>query len=83
MSKLKMPAMRYAVVRVSGDLHKVATAWDYLYREWLLTSGYEPEHAPALEIFLDKERALDWSHCDLDLCLPVRKAAEIKNQERN
>jgi AraC family transcriptional regulator len=76
-SKLKMPAMRYAAVTVCGDIHKVATAWDYLYRDWLIHSAYEPEHAPALEVFLDKERALDWSHFELDLCLPVRKPAEI------
>ena len=75
MSKLKMPAMRYAVIKVSGDIHKVATAWDYLYRDWLINSAWEPEHAPALEVFLDKESALDWSHFELDLCLPVRKAA--------
>ena len=79
MSKLKMPAMRYAVVTVSGDLDMVATAWDYLYRDWLIRSAYEPEHAPALEVFLDKESALDWSHCELDLCLPVRKPAEMRN----
>jgi AraC family transcriptional regulator len=78
MSKLKMPAMRYAVIQVSGDIHKVATAWDYLYRDWLIHSAYEPEHAPALEIFLDKESALDWSHFELELCLPVRKPAEIQ-----
>jgi AraC family transcriptional regulator len=77
MSKLKMPAMRYAIIKVSGDLHKVATAWDYLYRDWLIHSPYEPEHAPALEVFLDKESATDWSHFELDLCLPVRKPAEI------
>jgi hypothetical protein len=41
-------------------------------------SEYEPEHAPALEIFLDKENAMDWSHCELELCLPVRKPAEMK-----
>jgi AraC family transcriptional regulator len=76
MSKLKMPAMRYAVVEVSGDLHKVATAWDYLYRDWLVNSDYEPEHAPALEVFLNKDRATDWSHCELELCLPIRKPAE-------
>ena len=75
MSKLKMPAMRYAVIKVSGDIHKVATAWDYLYLDWLINSAWEPEHAPALEVFLDKESALDWSHFELDLCLPVRKAA--------
>ncbi len=73
MSKLKMPAMRYAATKVSGDIRKVATAWDYLVRSWLIQSAYEPEHAPALEIFLDKEKATDWSHFDLELCLPVRK----------
>ena len=70
-----MPAMRYAVTRVSGDLRRVATAWDYLYRGWLVRSRYEPEHAPALEIFLNKKKATDWSHFELELCLPVRKIA--------
>jgi DNA gyrase inhibitor GyrI len=79
MSKLKMPAMRYAVIKVSGDIHKVATAWDYLYRDWLINSAYEPEHAPALEVFLDKESATDWSHFELELCLPVRKLAEMRS----
>jgi AraC family transcriptional regulator len=79
MSKLKMPAMRYAAIKVSGDIHKVATAWDYLYRDWLINSAYEPEHAPALEVFLDKEGATDWSHFELELCLPVRKAAEMRS----
>src|SRR5271156_2708694 len=79
MSRLKMPAMRYAAIKVSGDIHKVATAWDYLYRDWLIHSAYEPEHAPALEVFLDKESATDWSHFELDLCLPVRKSAELRS----
>jgi AraC family transcriptional regulator len=78
MSKLKMPAMRYAVTKVSGDMRKVATAWDYIYRNWLIHSAYEPEHAPALEVFLEKENALDWSHFELELCLPVRKPAETR-----
>ena len=79
MSKLKMPAKRYAIIKVSGDIHKVATAWDYLYRDWLINSAYEPEHAPALEVFLDKEAATDWSHFELELCLPVRKLAEMRS----
>jgi AraC family transcriptional regulator len=78
MSRLKMPAMRYAAIRVSGDIHKVATAWDYLYRDWLIHSAYQPEHAPALEIFLDKESATDWSHFELELCLPVRNPPEMR-----
>jgi len=79
MSKLKMPAMRFAVAKVSGDIHKVATAWDYLYRDWLINSVHEPEHAPALEVFLDKENATDWSHFELELCLPVRKLAAMRS----
>jgi AraC family transcriptional regulator len=76
-SQLKMPAMRYAAIAVSGDINMVATAWDYLYRDWLVHSAFEPEHAPALEVFLDKDSALDWSHFELDLCLPVRKPEAI------
>lgn len=78
MSKLKMPAMRYAATRVSGDIRKVTTATDYLVRGWLIHSDYEPEHAPGLEIFLDKERATDWSHFELELCIPVRKLGEMR-----
>jgi len=79
MSKLKMPAMRYAATRVSGDIRKVTTATDYLFRGWLIHSDYEPEHAPGLEVFLDKENALDWSHFELDLCIPVRKLAVMRS----
>jgi AraC family transcriptional regulator len=78
-SKLKMPAMRYAATRVSGDIRTVTTATDYLFRGWLLNSDYEPEHAPGLEVFLDKENAMDWTHFELELCIPVRKMAEIRS----
>ena len=79
MSKLKMPAMRYAATQVSGDIRKVATAWDYLVRSWLIKSTFEPEHAPALEIFLNKENATNWSQFELELCLPVRKLSGMRS----
>jgi AraC family transcriptional regulator len=78
MSRLKMPAMRYATTRVSGDIRRVTTATDYLFRGWLIHSDYEPEHAPGLEVFMDKETAMDWSHFELELCIPVRKLARIR-----
>ena len=76
-SRIKIPARTYAVVRVSGDLRLVATAWDYLLQSWLINSEYEPDNAPGLEILLNKEKALDWSHFDLDLAFPVRKMNEV------
>jgi DNA gyrase inhibitor GyrI len=51
----------------------VATAWDYLLQGWLIKSNYEPDHAPGFEIVLNKEKALDWSHFDLELAFPVKK----------
>jgi DNA gyrase inhibitor GyrI len=32
--------------------------WDYLSGDWVIKSDYEAEHAPALEICLNKEKAL-------------------------
>ena len=79
MSRLTMPAMRYVSTRVSGDIRTVSTATDYLFRGWLINSDYEPEHAPGLEVFLDKDKALDWSHFELELCIPVRKMAQRRS----
>jgi len=72
-SKMKIPTRTYGVIRVSGDIKLVATAWSYLLRDWLINSKYEPDDAPGFEIFLNKEKALDWSHFDLELTFPVRK----------
>lgn len=81
MSRLTLPAMRYAVTSVSGDLRMVATAWDYLIREWLIDSPYEPEHAPALEVFRNKEAATDWSSFELDGCFPVKALARTAGRD--
>lgn len=72
-SKMAVPSKTYGVTRVRGDIKLVATAWDYLIRGWLISSSYEPDDAPALEIYLNKDKALDWSHFDLELAFPVKK----------
>ena len=71
-SRMRIPERTYAVTRVDGDIGLVATAWDYLFRGWLIRSEHEPEHAPAFEIFLESDRVLDWSSFHLDLCLPIK-----------
>lgn len=71
-SVMTMPKCKYAVTPVSGDLKVVATATKYLFTTWLINSSYEPDHQPGLEIFLDKANVCNWSHFDLDLCIPVQ-----------
>jgi len=63
---------KYAVVSVSGNLNRVATATHYLFNNWLISSSFEPEHQHGLEIFLDKENIFNWEHFDLELCIPVK-----------
>ena len=76
-SEMTLPATNYAVTRVSGDINIVATATEYLFNKWLINSSFEPEHQPALEIFLDKKNVCNWDHFDLDLCIPVKPLRHI------
>jgi len=77
---MKIPSRTYGVTRISGDIKLVGTAWDYLLQGWLIKSNYEPDHAPGFEIFLNKEKALDWSHCDLELAFPVKKMKGLRRR---
>ncbi len=72
MQTMILPPCKYAVVSVSGGFNFVATAIHYLFNHWLINSAHEPDHLPGLGIFLDKENVCNWSHFDLDLCLPVK-----------
>ncbi|CAM1373347.1 AraC family transcriptional regulator [Tenacibaculum xiamenense] len=68
-----LPKCTYAIATVLGDFEKVATAINYLFNHWLITSFYEPEHLPGLEIFNDNEAVLDWSHFNMNLCIPIKE----------
>lgn len=65
-------ANRYASLHCRGDIHKVARAWQHLYRNWLPGSGHHPTADPALEVFRGRPAGQDGSTFDLDCCLPVR-----------
>jgi AraC family transcriptional regulator len=67
-----LPKCKYAITSVSGDFNFVAAGIKYLYTDWLISSEFEPEHQPGLELFLDKENICNWSHFDLELCVPIK-----------
>lgn len=67
-----LPACKYAITRVSGDLKEVGQAINYMFDIWLVNSGYECEHLHALEIFRDKDQLCNWEHFELDFCIPVK-----------
>ncbi|MEM6320542.1 MAG: GyrI-like domain-containing protein [Bacteroidota bacterium] len=67
-----MPLCQYATTVISGNINIVATAISYLFNDWLINSAYEPAHQYGLELFLDKAAICDWTHFDIELCVPVQ-----------
>ncbi len=69
----EIPGGLYARVHCQGDIHRVAQAWDFLYRIWLPESGYLPRHFPAVEAFLKGPEEIGWEQFDLHCLVPVQK----------
>lgn len=61
----------YALIHVEGDIHRVAQAWDYLYKYWLPQSDYRPIDEPAVEIFLKGPNEIGWETFDLEIGILV------------
>lgn len=70
--QMKLPELKYATTKISGDLKMVATAISYMHNNWLINSKYEPAHQYGLEYFLDKQNISNWSHFELELYIPVK-----------
>lgn len=68
-----LPKCKYAVTTVSGDFNLAVAGTNYLFDHWLINSAYESAALQGLEVFLNKENVCDWSHFDLELCIPVKK----------
>lgn len=75
-SETVLPECKYAVTRVSGDINVVTTAVNYLFDKWLINSRFEPEHLPALEVFLNRNEVCNWNHFELEICIPVKPIHE-------
>lgn len=61
----------HAVLRFKGPYSAIKVAYDYLYGEWLPSSGREPADAPCYEFYLNAP--VDTKPDDLltDICLPM------------
>jgi AraC family transcriptional regulator len=56
-----------------GDLDQVGRAWQYLYRIWLPTGGYEPADLPGMEMLVRIPEEIGWETFDLEACIPVER----------
>jgi len=66
-------AQKIVAFRCVGDLDQVGRAWQYLYRIWLPTGGYEPADLPAMEMFVRIPEEIGWEKFDFEACIPVER----------
>lgn len=69
----RLPAARWVQVACDG-LREVAVAWDFLYFDWLPTSGYEPADLPGMKRFRHLPDAVGWDAWAVDCCLALQPA---------
>lgn len=72
-NKQELPGGKYAIAHF--ELHEASeyqAAWDAFYHDWLPGSGYQPDHRPALEVYLnDPSKDPDGKHI-VDFCIAVK-----------
>lgn len=68
-----LPGGRYAVAKIRGDGPAVGAAWRTLLREWLPSSGMQPDGRPFFEYYpVDAYYDPETGVMDCQICLPVR-----------
>lgn len=66
---------RYAVghIEVSAqETNKIGEAVDYMYGEWLPSSGFTVDERPALEIYYDNPDKPQGTWISMDYCIPIK-----------
>jgi AraC family transcriptional regulator len=62
----------YATARIRVLLEDYAAQWDALVADWLPESGYQPDHRPAMEFYLNNPETDPEGKYHVEICLPVR-----------
>ena len=63
---------KYAIFRFEGHKNDISSAWDYLFKEWLLNSQFIPADRPHLEMYLHSEK-YELGYFNVNLCLPIKQ----------
>ncbi len=63
---------KFAIFNYKGHKKDIATAWDYMFKEWLLNSQYLPDDRPHIEMYLYSEK-YEQGFFNVNLCLPIKR----------
>lgn len=62
----------FATARVRVMIQDYAAQWEALVADWLPGSGYQPDHRPAMEFYLNNPETDPEGRYHVEICLPVR-----------
>lgn len=67
--KMNIEAATYVIARFHVDAAEFEQAWDWVYGEWLPSSGYEPDDKPCFEMYPEEPKNGKFV---VDICVPVK-----------
>jgi AraC family transcriptional regulator len=67
--KMELEAARYMKARFEVTAEEFAQAWDWVYGQWLPTSGYIPDDKPCFEMYPEEPKDGKFV---VDICVPVK-----------
>jgi hypothetical protein len=73
------PAMTLAEIDIAGSVERDLRALDWLYKTWLPTSGYAPDHQPGFEAWHGRPFADGLDHARLTVQLAVVAADRLSS----
>lgn len=67
--KMEIDAALYVIARFELSSQDFQQAWDWVYGQWIPTSGYKPEDKPSFEMYPEEPK--DGKYV-VDICVPVK-----------
>ncbi len=70
--KMVLPAGKYALARFELSDDEYQEAWDWVYRDWLPESGYQPDDRPCFEMYHNDPKTHPQGKSIVDICIGVK-----------
>ena len=67
--KMEVDGGAYMVARFVVEAHQFQEAWEWVYGQWLPTSGYQPDDRPCFEVYTEEPKDGKFT---VDICVPVK-----------
>lgn len=69
--KMQLDAANYLIARFVLGPQDFQQAWDWVYGQWLPTSGYQPDDKPCFEMYPEEPKDGKFT---VEICVPVKPA---------